>query len=152
MYYVLETVQAIPMFGYDSITVSCAWELISVSMCYSQRDEFNTSLSRLCTVPTSHYLSCLTVLLACSVYCVGCSCRWHGHVLSGTTVTEIMCTPAIPAGINRPPPCRPSRIYPECRAYETRLALKDYFLGPGTPRESVFCIIWRIRWRGRAKD
>ena len=44
------------MFGYDSITVSYAWELISVCMCYSQGGELNTSLSRLCTVPTSPYL------------------------------------------------------------------------------------------------
>ena len=27
------------MFAYDSITVSSAWELISLSMCYSQGDE-----------------------------------------------------------------------------------------------------------------
>ena len=79
------------MFGYDSITVSYAWELISVSTCYSQGDGFNTLLSRLCTVLMRPYLSCLTVLLACSVYCVGCSCRWHGHVLLATTVTKIMC-------------------------------------------------------------
>ena len=35
------------MFGYDSITVSYAWDLISVFMCYPQGDGFNTSLSRL---------------------------------------------------------------------------------------------------------
>ena len=35
------------MFAYDSIIVSSAWELISVSMCYSQRDGVNTPLSRL---------------------------------------------------------------------------------------------------------
>ena len=44
------------MIGYDSITVSYAWELTSVFMCYSQGDVFNTSLSRLghynYTVPT----------------------------------------------------------------------------------------------------
>ena len=34
------------MFGYDSITVSYARELISVSMCYSQGDGFKTSMSR----------------------------------------------------------------------------------------------------------
>ena len=32
-----------------------------------------------------------------------------------------VCTPITAAGINRPPPSRPFRIYPECRAYETRL-------------------------------
>ena len=35
------------MFPYDSITVSSPWELISVSMCYSQGDGFNTPLLRL---------------------------------------------------------------------------------------------------------
>ena len=34
------------MFAYDLITVSSAWELISVSMRYSQGDGVNTSLSR----------------------------------------------------------------------------------------------------------
>ena len=49
-----------------------------------------------------------------------------------------VCTPAISAGINRPPPSRPSRIYPECWDYETRLAIRDSFIGPGTPRECLF--------------
>ena len=75
------------MFGYDSITVSYAWELISVSMCYSQEDGVNNSLFRLCTVPTSHLL---VYGVSRSVYCVGYGCRWHGYVLPGTTVTEIM--------------------------------------------------------------
>ena len=44
------------MFAFDSITVSSARELISVSMCYSQGDGFNTLLSRSCTVPTSTFL------------------------------------------------------------------------------------------------
>ena len=35
------------MFAYDSITVSSAWELISVSMYYSQGDGDNNPLSRL---------------------------------------------------------------------------------------------------------
>ena len=35
------------MFGYDSITVSYAWELLSVFMSYPQGDGFSTSLSRL---------------------------------------------------------------------------------------------------------
>ena len=34
-------------FGYDSITVSYAWELLSVFMCYPQGDGFSTSLSTL---------------------------------------------------------------------------------------------------------
>ena len=72
------------VFGYDSITVSYAWELISVSMCYSQGDGFNTSLSRLCTVPTSH-LSCLLTLCT---ECLGL-CIVLGVVVGGT----VMCYP-----------------------------------------------------------
>ena len=34
------------VFAYDSITVSSAWELTSVSMRYSQGAQVNTSLSR----------------------------------------------------------------------------------------------------------
>ena len=41
------------MLSYDSITVSSAWELTSVSMRYSQGEGVNTSLSRITTVPTS---------------------------------------------------------------------------------------------------
>ena len=41
------------MFGYDSITVSYAWELTEVFMCYPQGDGFNTPLSRLLPVPNS---------------------------------------------------------------------------------------------------
>ena len=38
---------ALIVFGCTSRTVSYAWELTSVSMCYPQGDGFNTSLSRL---------------------------------------------------------------------------------------------------------
>ena len=89
------------VFGYDSITVSYTWELISVSMCYSQGDGFNTSLSRLCTVPTNSFLVLPVLylldllLLWCMewyiLFCVGCSyLRWHGHVLPGTILIKIM--------------------------------------------------------------
>ena len=74
------------LFGYDSITVSYAWELISVSMCYSQGDGFNTSLSRLCTVPTSlltYLLTCTCLLLCTELYIV------LGVVVGGT----VMCYP-----------------------------------------------------------
>ena len=39
------------MFAYDSITVSSAWELISVSMCYSQG--YGAPCLGLCSVHTS---------------------------------------------------------------------------------------------------
>ena len=52
------------IFAYDSITVLSAWELISVSMCYTQGDGFNISLSRLmyCTHALLTYIL-LTYLL-----------------------------------------------------------------------------------------
>ena len=70
------------MFGYDSITVSYAGKLISVSICYSQGDGFTTSLSRLCTVPTS-YLHLLDLL-----WCTECGIL--GVVVVGGMV---MCYP-----------------------------------------------------------
>ena len=36
-----------PVFAYDSITVSSAWELTAVSIRYSKGDGVNTSLSRI---------------------------------------------------------------------------------------------------------
>ena len=53
------------LFAYDSITVSSAWELTSVSMHYSQGDGVNTSLSRLiyCTHVVVFGLS--SVVLVC---------------------------------------------------------------------------------------
>ena len=117
------------VFGYDSITVSyAAWELISVSMCYSQGDRFNTSLSnRLCTVPLSYFPALLTYRLACSVYGVSWSVYWGEKLpVAWSCATrddankDNMFTPTISSGINCQPPSRPSRTYPECRAYETR--------------------------------
>ena len=68
------------VFAYDSITVSSAWELTSVSMLYSQGDGVNTSLSRLmyCTHELCSFLdvsmrdsSCVVcmVLFRCTVMC-----------------------------------------------------------------------------------
>ena len=102
------------MFEYDSITVSYAWELVSVSMCYSQGDGFNTSLLRLCTVPTSHSLTYLhAYLLTCLLWCtdhlglcivsglllpVALSCATRDDANK-----DNVCTPTISSGINRPP-------------------------------------------------
>ena len=84
------------MFTYDSITVSSAWELTSVSMRYSQGEGVITSLYRImyCT-----HVVCLLVLVyilivfgsvpfLCGVYGY---LPWHGHVLPGTPVIKIMC-------------------------------------------------------------
>ena len=102
------------VFGYDSITVSYAWELISVSMCCSQGDGFNTSLLRICTVSTSHSLTYLhDHLLACLLWCtdrlglcivpelllpVALSCATRDDANK-----DNVCTPTISSGINRPP-------------------------------------------------
>ena len=74
---------------YDSITVSSAWELASVSMRYSQGNRVNTSLSRI--------MYCTQVLVQVLVYCVvpflyvyGYLPR-HGHVLPRTLIIKITC-------------------------------------------------------------
>ena len=67
------------MLNDDSITVSSTWELTSVSMRYSQGDGINTSIYDYCT----HVFS---VLL-----CVILHYSWHGHVLHGTIIINIMC-------------------------------------------------------------
>ena len=81
------------MFAYDSITVSYAWELILVSMCYSQGGGVINTLVMYCTHDLLDFL--IYLFLPCVIYgvayCFGCSCRWHGHVLSGTKVIKIMC-------------------------------------------------------------
>ena len=76
------------LFEYDSITVSYAWELLSVSMCYSQGDGFNTSWSRLCTEPTTPLSYLLFYLLALRTECLGL-CIVLGIVAGGM----IMCYP-----------------------------------------------------------
>ena len=83
------------MFAYDSITVSSAWELISVSMCYSKGDGVNTPLSRFmhCThdkfLPWCEYKR----FFLCGVFDY---LPWDGHVLPGTKLIKIMCfTPTI---------------------------------------------------------
>ena len=74
---------------YDSITVSSAWELTSVSIRFSQGDRVNTSLSRI--------MYCTQILVQVPVYCVvpflyvyGYFSR-HGHVLPRTLIIKIMC-------------------------------------------------------------
>ena len=70
------------MIEYDPITVSYAWELTSVSMCYSQRDGFNTSLFGLL------YLDCTDGqsfgIIRCSVLhmvCLPCVVVFGGTVM-----------------------------------------------------------------------
>ena len=79
------------MFAYDSITVSSAWELTSVSMRYSQGEGVNTSLSRIMYCTHVKYIVlvfCGSVPFLCGVY--GYLPR-HGRVLPGTQVIKIMC-------------------------------------------------------------
>ena len=89
------TKQKTLLFAYDSITVSSAWELTSVSMRYSQGEGVNTPCLGLCTVPTISilYRSIVSVLYSVVVpflYVYG-YLPWHGHVLPGAPVTKIMC-------------------------------------------------------------
>ena len=57
------------MIEYASITVSYAWELISVFMCYAQGDGFDTSLFSYsnCTVPAVSVGQCSSCYLVCIV-------------------------------------------------------------------------------------
>ena len=77
------------MIEYAPITVSYAWELTSVSMCYSQGDGFNTSLFRFLQFSCAHSRSISSLTDGVSVLCD--YVRWYGHVLPRTTLTEIMC-------------------------------------------------------------
>ena len=71
------------MFAYDSITVSSAWELTSVSMRYSQGDGVNTSLSRI--MYCSHVYSIVLVFgsvpscVVCMVIFRGTAMRYQGR-------------------------------------------------------------------------
>ena len=117
-------------FGCTSRTVSYARELISVSICYSQGDGLDTSLSRFMYCTHASRLLPSSCVVYGVVYCVECSCRWHGHVLPGTTVTTIMCVHQLyHQGYTARPHLRPSRIYPEGRAYQTRGTLGPRGLG-----------------------
>ena len=60
------------LFAYDSITYSSAWEFISVSMCYSQGDGVNTSLSRFMYCTHKSFRSfpvCCVVIFRGTVMC-----------------------------------------------------------------------------------
>ena len=128
------------MLAYYSITVSYARELTSAYMRYSQGDGFYTSLSRfmycthLSSVPTSvpGYLTFLCCVWLSSMARL-CATRDERN-------NDNVCTPTISAGINRPPPSRPSRIYPECRTHETRLA-RCMFRSPGALTFGYGCTV-----------
>ena len=107
----------------------------------------------LCTVPTiSSVLSSVpSSVPGLSYFCVWLSSVAQSCAARDESNKDNLCTPTISAGINRSPPSRPSRIYPECRTHKTRLAVKDSF-SAWTLRESVCCIIWRIRWRARTAE
>ena len=71
------------MFGYDSITVSYARELISVSMCYSQGDGFSASLSSYVLYPR----------VACLLACMCTECLGLCIVLGVVVGGMVMCYP-----------------------------------------------------------
>ena len=59
------------MLRYDSITVSSALELTAVSMCYSQGDGVNTSLSRIMYCTHVLFWSDVRIRDSSSVVCMG---------------------------------------------------------------------------------
>ena len=78
-------------------------------MRYSQGDEVNTSLSRICTVPTSRVFGSVRLYSFLVPFLLCGYLPWHGHVLPGTKVInesnkDNVCKPTIPAETNRPPP------------------------------------------------
>ena len=75
------------MFAYDSITVSSALELTSVSMHYSQGAGVNTSLSRITYCTHVVLVQVYSVLRFLYVYGY---LPWHGHVLPRTLIMKIM--------------------------------------------------------------
>ena len=82
------------VFGYDSITVSSAWELTSVSMPYSQGNGVNTSLSKIMYCTHELCSAVFGSVRLCSLLDPFLLCGylpWHGHVLPGTQVMKIMC-------------------------------------------------------------
>ena len=87
----------------DSITVSSAWELTSVSMRYSQGDGVNTSLSRMsyCT----HSYSCLIRIL-CYLVCVRVTSAARSCAAWDDNNKDNVYKPNIPAGLKRPPPSK----------------------------------------------
>ena len=118
----LRSFEARGMFGCTSRTVSYAWELISASICYPRGDEFNTSLSRFMYCTHASLPVCIRESIRDSVCCVWLSSVARSFATRDDSTKDNMCTLTISAGINRPPSSRPSRIYPEYRAYETRLS------------------------------
>ena len=90
------------MLRYDSITVSSARELTSVSMRHSQGEEVDTSLSRImyCTHVVVFYCS-RSFLVCLWVSFVARSCA-----TKDSNNKDYVCKPTIPAEINRLPPSK----------------------------------------------
>ena len=83
-------------YDYDSITVSSAWELTSVSMCYSQGGGVHTPLSRLVLYPRyCSYCGCCGV---CGLPSARSCAVWDDNNKVN------VCTPSTPAGLKCPPP------------------------------------------------
>ena len=136
------------VFAYDSITVSSAWELISVSMCYSQGGIVNTPCLGLCTVPTSSVRLCSFVFVPGSLSCVSCDYLPSPEM----KLIKIMCfTPTIQAGINCPPPSETISHVTRVPDYNNTLSENKGLLSVSDegPCEKVY---FYTRWRSRAKN
>ena len=89
------------MIERDFITVPYAWELISVSMYYSQGDGLNTSLCRFYTVPTSHLSVLVSVVVV--VWRVKLSSVARSCASQDDANRDYVRTPIMSSGIDRPP-------------------------------------------------
>ena len=89
--YTLRYVFSAIMFAFDSITVSSAWELMSVSMCYPQGDGVNTPLSRFMYCIHGSVQVVLVRVPSWFPSCVWLSSVVRSYVLPGTKVIKIMC-------------------------------------------------------------
>ena len=92
------------MIEYDPVTVSYAWELTSVSMCYSQGDGFNTSLFKISYLNCTHgHLVVAVVVSVVSVWYVWLCSVARSCATQDDVNKDYVCTLTTSLEINRPP-------------------------------------------------
>ena len=95
-------------------------------MCYSQGDGCNTSLFKILYLCCIHgHFVVVVIVSVVSVWCVWLCSVVRSCATQDDANKDYVCTLTTSLEINRPPHLRSSRIYPELRDYETRLASKD---------------------------
>ena len=137
------------MIEYAPITVSYAWELTSVSICYPQGGELNTSLFRLLQLFCTRSQLFVVNWLRSVTISVVLSCTTQDDVNKRLCVyTSQIIRDKSPA------PSRPSRICPELRGHPTGLVF-----GGSCPAEDGWTGLsyaapltgWRTFWRWRKR-